>query len=98
GIVGYRMLVGRDVLNVLRWTVHNGGRPPDPFDVQRHTSFLGREVPVITRAEFRHSGFTQAHLRGAHFVGWHTIATLIEHVSRCVASGNKLVYAYYPGV
>lgn len=98
GIVGYRMLVGSDVLNVLRWTVHGGGRPPDPFDVQRHTAFLGREVPVVTRVEFRHSGFTQAHLRGARFIGWHTTATLIEHTARCINAGDKLVYAYYPGV
>jgi hypothetical protein len=98
GLVGYRMMVGTDVLNVLRWSVHGGGRPPDPFDVQRHTSFLGREVPVVTRAEFRHSGFTQAHLRGARFVGWHTTATLVEHAARAVDAGDKLVYAYYPGV
>jgi len=98
GIVGYRMVVGRDVLNVLRWSVHGGGRPPDPFDVQRHTSFVGREVPVVTRAEFRTTGFTQAHLRGARFVGWHTTATLVEHCVRCVDEGAPLVYAYYPGV
>ena len=49
GIVGYRMVVGGDVLNVLRWTVPGGGRGPDPFDVQRHTAFLGRAVPAITR-------------------------------------------------
>ena len=30
------------MLNVLRWSVHGGGRAPDPFDVQRHTAFLGR--------------------------------------------------------
>ena len=98
GIVGYRMLVGRDVLNVLRWTVHNGARPPDPFDVQRHTAFLGREVPVITRSEFRSTGFTQAHLRGGRFIGWHTTATLIEQCVRCVEAGERVVYAYYPGV
>ena len=74
GIVGYRMLVGGDVLNVLRWTVPGGGRPPDPFDVQRHTAFLGRAGPGRDRTEFRDTGFTQAHLRGGRFVGWHTTA------------------------
>jgi hypothetical protein len=98
GIVGYRMLVDRHVLNVLRWSVDDGGRPPDPFDVQRHTAFLGRPVPVVTRAEFRTSGFTQAHLRGGRFVGWHTNATLIEHTLRGIEQGERLVYAYYPGV
>jgi hypothetical protein len=98
GVVGYRMLVGGEVLNVLRWAVHDSRRAPDPFDVQRHTSFLGREVPVITKSEFRHSGFTRAHLRGAHFLGWHTTATLVEHCVRCVSAGERFVYAYYPGV
>jgi predicted AlkP superfamily pyrophosphatase or phosphodiesterase len=52
----------------------------------------------VTRADFRTTGFTQAHLRGARFVGWHTVATLIEHCLRCVSAGDRLVYAYYPGV
>src|SRR5258707_4868656 len=69
GILGYRMLVGGEVLNVLRWSVQGGGRPPDPFDVQRHTAFLGRTVPVVTKSEFRTTGFTEAHLRGGRFVG-----------------------------
>ena len=98
GILGYRMLVGGDVLNVLRWTVPQGARPPDPFDVQRHTAFLGRPVPVVTKFEFRTTGFTQAHLRGGRFVGWHTTATLVEHCLREVERGERLVYAYYPGV
>jgi hypothetical protein len=98
GIVGYRMVVGGDVLNVLRWSVRDGARPPDPFDVQRHTAFMAREVPVVTRSEFRSTGFTQAHLRGARFAGWHTTATLVEQCVRAVEAGEKLVYAYYPGV
>ena len=91
------MLVDGEVLNVLRWS-SGGGRPPDPFDVQRHTSFLGREVPVVTKIEFRTTGFTQAHLRGARFIGWHTTATLVEHAVQCIDAGEPLVYAYYPGV
>src|SRR5215475_112265 len=77
GILGYRMLVGNDVLNVLRWSVPNNARPPDPFDVQRHTAFGGRPLPVVTKSEFRMSGFTQAHLRGGRFVGWHTPSALV---------------------
>lgn len=98
GIVGYRMLAGADVLNVLRWTVHGKARAPDPADVQRHAPFAGREVPAITRAEFRDSGFTRAHLRGVRFVGWHTLAGLVEQCVREVAAGERFVYAYYPGV
>jgi hypothetical protein len=98
GIVGYRMLVDGEVLNVLRWSVHGNHRAPDPFDVQRHTAFLSREVPVVTKSEFRTTGFTQAHLRGSRFVGWQTTATLVEQCVREIEGGARLVYAYYPGV
>jgi hypothetical protein len=98
GVVGYRMLVEGAVLNVLRWSVPDGARAPDPFDVQRHPAFLGREIPAVTRSEFRASGFTRAHLRGARFVGWGTTASLVEHCVRCVEAGERFVYAYYPGV
>jgi hypothetical protein len=98
GVVGYRMLVGRNVLNVLRWSVPGGGRPPEPFDVQRHDPFLGRDASVVTRTEFRSTGFTAVHLRGARFCGWHTTGMLIEQCVRRVEAGDKLVYAYYPGV
>src|SRR6185437_9574443 len=30
GVLGYRVLVGGSVLNVLRWDVPNGRRAPDP--------------------------------------------------------------------
>lgn len=98
GIVGFRMLVGGSVLNVLRWQASGNRRAPDPFEVQRHDAFLGRPVPVVTRSEFRSGGFTDAHLRGARFVGWHTTSTLVEHCRRLVEAGERFVYAYYPGV
>jgi hypothetical protein len=98
GIVGYRMLVGDEVLNVLRWSSSNRGRLPEPNDVQRYAPFLGREVPVVTRTEFRDTGFTRAHLRGTRLAGWHTTVGLIEQCVRAVAAGEKFVYAYYPGI
>lgn len=97
GILGYRMLFRGAVLNVLRWTTGEGPAP-DPFDVQRHTAFLGREVPVVTRSEFRASGFTRAHLRGARIEGWTTPAVLVERCRRLVEAGERFVFAYYPGV
>jgi len=98
GIVGYRMLVDGRVLNVLRWTVGGRERPPEPFDVQRHPPFFDRHVPVVTRSEFRDTGFTQAHLRGGRMLGWLTVAGLVELCVRAVEAGEKFVYAYYPGV
>lgn len=97
GVLGYRMRVGGRVLNVLRWQVADD-EPPAPEQVQPHPPFLGGSVPVVTRAEFRGSGFTGAHLRGARLVGWRTTSTLCEHVRRTVASGQRFTYAYYDGV
>jgi len=97
GVLGFRMRVDGAVLNVLRWTVDQG-RPPDPFRVQRHAPFLGRSVPVVTRGEFRTSGFTAAHLRDVPFHGWSTTAVLVEHCRVLAEAGHPVVYAYYPGV
>jgi hypothetical protein len=97
GIVGYRMVVGGSVLDVLQWRVPEG-KPPTPESVTSVQAFGGRPVPVVTRAEFARSGFTQASLRGAAFVGWRTNATLVTHLARLVASGERLVYGYYDGV
>jgi hypothetical protein len=98
GLVGFRMRVGDEVLNILRWQTTGNHRAPDPFDVQRHTAFFGRPIPVVTRSEFRHSGFTDAQLRGARFVGWNAVSTLVEHCRRLVDAGERLVYGYYPSV
>jgi hypothetical protein len=96
GLVGFRMRVDGAALNVLRWPT--GGKAPDPFTVQRHDAFLGRPVPVVTRREFLHTRFTDAQLRGTRFVGWSTVSSLIVHCRRLVTAGERLVYAYYPGV
>ena len=100
GMVGFRMRVDGGILNTLRWQIGGDGRtrPPDPFDVQRHTAFLGRNLPAVTRSEFRDSGFTKAHLRGARFIGWSAPSALVEHCRRLATDGERVVYAYYPGV
>lgn len=98
GIVGYRMRVDGGVLNVLRWRRSDSRHPPEPFSVQRHRSFAGRPVPAVTKGEFETTGFTKAHLRGVQFVGWRETSTLVTHVSRLVAGGERFVYAYYPGI
>ena len=98
GMVGYRMLVGGQVLDVLRWRVPEG-RPPEASSVTRaHSPFCGRNVPTVVRAEFARSGFTESHMQGVRFVGWRTTATLVTHVARLVEAGERFVYAYYDGV
>ena len=98
GITGYRMRLDDTVLNTVQWRRADGRRGPDPAGVQRHEVFGGRSVPVVTKAEFRASGFTGAHLRDGEFHGWQTTSVLVEHVRRLVERGAPLVYAYYPGV
>jgi hypothetical protein len=90
------MQVGRKALDVLRWTVREG-EPPDPRTVQPIPPFQDRAVPVVARELFRGSGFTEAHMRGADFVGWWTPATLVEHC-RTLVPEHALVYAYYEGL
>jgi hypothetical protein len=98
GLVGYRMLLGGQVLDVLRWKVPEG-RPPDPAAVTLvGSAFCGRRVPTVVRAEFARTGFTESHMRGVRFVGWRTTATLVTHVARLIAADETFVYAYYDGV
>lgn len=98
GVVGYRMRVGGEVLNVLGWQTSGPHRGPDPATVQPAQPFRGHDVAVVTRSEFRSSGFTGAHLRDAAFIGWKVPSTLVEHV-RCLAAGDRaFTYAYYDGV
>jgi hypothetical protein len=97
GLIGYRVRVDGTVLNALTW--HTDGRPaPDPRSVQRIAPFRGRDVPVVTKHEFRKTGFTDAHLRGTRLVGWRAVSSLVERCRRLVAAGEPFVYAYYPGV
>lgn len=100
GVVGYRMLLGRDVLNVLRWGV--GGRDARkthvPEAVQPHEAFLGHRPAIVTRAEFRESGFTRAHLEGARFNGYRVTSTLVAEIGRVLQENEPFVYAYYEGV
>ena len=69
GVIGFRVAIDGDVLNVLGWQSTHAKRAPDPFSVQRHPPFLGRTVPVLTGSSFRNSGFTKAHLR-EHELRW----------------------------
>jgi hypothetical protein len=98
GILGYRMRVGGEVLNILQWRTAAGEKGPDPVEVQPHESFLGHDIPQVTRAEFAGTGFTGAHLRSGRLLGWRTSAVLVERCKRSVEDGERFVYAYYDGV
>jgi predicted AlkP superfamily pyrophosphatase or phosphodiesterase len=100
GVVGYRINVRGDVLNVLRWQTPAGDArtviPPDR--IQARPAFRGHHVPVVTRADFAGTGFTSAHLNEVRFVGYRVISTLVTEVRHLLASGERFVYAYYDGV
>jgi predicted AlkP superfamily pyrophosphatase or phosphodiesterase len=101
GIVGYRMMVDDQVLNSLRWGTD---LTPDarasipPALLQPYPPFLGESLTLVTRAEFRKSGFTQAHLRGGTMVGYRTPAIMVHEAARVLAEGTEAAYVYYDGV
>lgn len=96
GIVGYRLWLGDGVLNVIRWA-KQGQQPPDPSEIQPREAFSGQALPVVTRAGFRNSGFTDILYRGADFRGYHTTSGLVESCRVLVERGERFVYAYYDG-
>jgi predicted AlkP superfamily pyrophosphatase or phosphodiesterase len=100
GVVGYRMYVHGEVLNVLRWSTAAGDarQAVPPPKVQPLLPFLGHRPPVITRAEFARSGFTTAHLDGVRFTGYRMPSSLVTEVGRLTRSGEPFVYAYYEGI
>jgi len=100
GVMGYRIAVGADVLNVLRWSVDGRDARTSivPGELQPHAPFGGQRPPVLTRAEFDGSGFTLAHLHPVRFTGYRTLGTLTAELVRLTAAGEPLVYAYYEGL
>ena len=100
GVVGYRIPIDGEVLNILRWTTRRGDARESipPPKVQSLVSFLGHRPPAITRSEFERSGFTGAHLDGVRFRGWRMASTLVTEVVTLTGASEPFVYAYYDGV
>jgi hypothetical protein len=87
------------VLNVLRWRTERGDarqRIP-PRTLQPNPAFRGRQVPVVSRAEFATTGFTAAHLGTSRHIGWRMPSTMVVAVRELLREGAPLVYAYYDG-
>ncbi len=100
GLIGYRVVLGGEVVNVLRWAAdgHDRRRVHVPSDIQRYPAFLGERVPVVSPVELCGSAFSEAHLRGGDPVGYRAVSSLPLEVRRELAAGARFVYAYYPGV
>lgn len=100
GIVGYRMMLGGNVVNSLRWSSTKGDMRAahPPAEVQPFAPFLGDDVAVVTRRGFEGSGFSVAHLRGTRTYAWSEPSNLAAQCAAAVRSGAALVYAYYDGI
>jgi hypothetical protein len=100
GIIGYRMVLGGEVVNTLRWTVDGSdrSRSQPPAEVQRFPAFLGEEIPVVTPSELIGTAFSAAHLRGSRPIGWRASSSLPVEVARLFGAGERFVYAYYGGI
>lgn len=100
GIVGYRVDLGGEIVNMLRWWGPRGDvrqRIP-PRHLQPHRAFLGESVPVVSRVDLEGSAFTEAHLHGVRRHGWRVPSNLVVEVVRLVRAGESFVYAYYDGL
>jgi hypothetical protein len=100
GLVGYRMHVGGQVMNVLRWAVDDQQvrRSQPPTTLQPFEPFLGYRVPVIAQGELQNSAFSEAHLRGSDPVGWRSPSSIAVEAAAQVRAGERFVYCYYNGV
>jgi predicted AlkP superfamily pyrophosphatase or phosphodiesterase len=100
GLIGYRMALGGEVVNVLRWSVDGTmvRRSRPPRDVQPYEPFLGRTVPVVSPVELQGSAFSEAHLRGCEPVGWRASSSIAVEARRQVEAGERFVYCYYGGI
>jgi hypothetical protein len=100
GLIGYRMVLGGEIVNVLRWCVGDQPvrRSHPPHDVQPFDPFLGQTVPVVSPAELQNSAFSEAHLRGCVPVGWRAPSSIAVEARRQVEAGERFVYCYYGGI
>src|SRR5690606_38044252 len=100
GVVGYRVAVDGEVLNILRWSTPDGDarRRIDPEAFQPNAAFAAQRPSVVTKAEFASSGFSGAHLCEVRFNGYRVPSTLVTEVGRLLRGGESFVYAYYDGV
>jgi hypothetical protein len=100
GVIGYRMVLGGDIMNVLRWTVGEQAvrRSHPPRDVQPYEPFLGWPVPVVSPAELQNSAFSEAHLRGSKPTGWRAASSISVEAAAQLEAGERFVYCYYGGI
>jgi predicted AlkP superfamily pyrophosphatase or phosphodiesterase len=102
GVVGYRVAVDGEVMNVLKWSRRGVDVrvdvPAPAFQPCPPFPGLGAPVPVVTRADYGPTGFTAAHLGAAELYRWQTAAGLVTSVRALAQRGAPFIYAYYEGI
>jgi predicted AlkP superfamily pyrophosphatase or phosphodiesterase len=100
GVVGYRVAVDHEVLNILRWTTPLGDARQriEPGKFQPHSAFCSQRPPIVTKAEFVTSGFSGAHLCDVRFNGYRMTSTMLVELRKVLRAGEPFVYAYYDGI
>ncbi len=100
GLIGYRMALGGEVLNVLQWAAAGAdrSRSQPPERVQPYQAFLGERVPLVSPSELTTTMFTRAHLAGGEPVGYRALSSMPIEIRRQVDAGERFVYAYYGGI
>ncbi len=100
GLIGYRMSLDGEVLNLLRWSVEGDdvrAKVP-PGKLQPEHCFAGQCPPVVVRAEHMTSAFSESHLDPVRFHPYRMTSTLAVEVGRLLAAGEPFIYAYYDGI
>jgi hypothetical protein len=100
GVMGYRVAVDHEVLNILRWTtpVGDARKRISPQEFQPHPAFCSQRPCIVTKAEFVSSGFSGAHLAEVRFHGYRVPSTMLVELRRSLKAGEPFVYAYYDGI
>ncbi|MGD0391037.1 MAG: alkaline phosphatase family protein [Acidimicrobiales bacterium] len=105
GLLGYRLAIDDEILNVLRWTMGSGRvldarRTVPARSFQPFPPFPGSAmtVPVVSKDEFGGTGFTAAHLGDSPLRGYKVLSSLPVEVARLLGEGERFVYAYYDGI
>ena len=102
GVVGYRVAVDGEVMNVLQWSRRGVDVrvevPARTFQPCPPFPGIPAPVSVVTRYDYGPTGFTAAHLGAAALHRWQTAAGLVTAVRELAAAGTPFVYAYYEGV
>jgi hypothetical protein len=99
GVIGYRMAVEGEVLNVLRWSTPDGDardRIP-PERLPGHEPFGGQR-PHRHQGRVRHVGVHRRPPRQVRFHGYRMPSTMVAEVRPPAPAGEPFVYAYYDGI